>query len=61
VQLHFQQGEETISDDQVFESAASHKSSDDDLYDVDRKLAEKQGDGRTFYLIHGTVTVKMNC
>jgi hypothetical protein len=32
---------ETISDDQVFEDAASHKSSDDDLDDVDRMLAEK--------------------
>jgi hypothetical protein len=41
-------GDETISDDQVFED------------DVDRILEEKQGDGRTFYLIHGTVTVNTN-
>ena len=33
--------DETISDDQVFEDAASYKSSDDDLDDVDRMLAEK--------------------
>jgi hypothetical protein len=40
--------DETISDDQVFKDA------------VDRILEEKQGDGRTFYLIRGTVTVNMN-
>ena len=52
-------GDETISDDQVFEDAASHKRSDDDLDDVDRMLAEKQRDGRTFYLISRTITAKM--
>jgi hypothetical protein len=39
-------GDETISDDQGFEDAASYKSLDDD-----RILGEKQGDGRTFYSI----------
>jgi hypothetical protein len=39
---------EMISDDQVFKNAAN------------RILEEKQGDGRTFYLIRGTVTVNMN-
>jgi hypothetical protein len=53
-------GDETISDDQVFEDAASYKSLDDDLYDVNCILGEKQGDGRTCYLIYGTVTMKMN-
>src|SRR5271170_6705753 len=37
-------GDETRSDAQTFED------------DVDRILAKKQGDGRTFYLIRGTVT-----
>jgi hypothetical protein len=53
-------GDETISNDQVFQDAASYKSLGDDLYDVGRILGEKQGDGRTFYMICGTVTVKMN-
>lgn len=53
-------GDETMSDDPVFEDATSHKSLDDDLCDVDRIQGEKQGDGRTFYLIRGTVTVMMN-
>jgi hypothetical protein len=52
--------DETISDDQVFKDAASHKSLDDDLYDVDRIPEEKQGDSRTYYLIRRTVTMKMN-
>lgn len=48
-------GDETISDDLVFEDAASYKSLDDDLNNVDRMLAEKQQDGTTFYLIRETV------
>jgi hypothetical protein len=53
-------GDETISDNQVFEDAASYKSLDSGLYDVDRIPEEKQGDSRTCYLIRGTVTMKMN-
>jgi hypothetical protein len=40
-------GDETISN-QVFKD------------NVNRILEEKQGDGRTFYLIRGAVTVNMN-
>ncbi|KAF8862730.1 hypothetical protein BDZ45DRAFT_686558 [Acephala macrosclerotiorum] len=43
-------GDETISEDEVWEEAVSRQSSDD-LYSVDRILAEKQEDGRTYYLI----------
>ena len=51
-------GDETISDAQFLEGAASHQMSDDDSSSVDSILAEKQEDGRTYYLIRGTITVK---
>jgi hypothetical protein len=44
-------GDETISDAEVFEDTVSYQSSDDDLYDVDRILAEKQEYGSTYYLV----------
>jgi hypothetical protein len=50
--------DKTISDNQVFENAASYESLDK-LNDIDRILAEKQRDSRKFYLIHRIVIVKM--
>jgi hypothetical protein len=44
-------GDETISDAKVFEDTVSYQSLDDDLYDVDRILAEKQEYGSTYYLV----------
>lgn len=44
-------GDETISGDEVQEDTISYKSSEDNIYSVDRILAEKQEDGRTYYLI----------
>ena len=52
--------DETISNNQVFENAASYKSLDDNLYNVDHIPEEKQGDSRTCYLIRETVTIKIN-
>jgi hypothetical protein len=52
-------GDETRSDAQIFEDTASHQISDDDDSSVNRIQAEKQEGGRTYYVIHGTVTVKM--
>jgi hypothetical protein len=43
--------DETISDAAVFEDALSCQSLNDDLYYVDRILAEKHEDGSTYYLI----------
>jgi hypothetical protein len=44
-------GDETISEDEVWEDTVSRQSTEDDLYSVDRILAEKQEDGRTYYLL----------
>ncbi|KAL5316311.1 hypothetical protein ACEPPN_015356 [Leptodophora sp. 'Broadleaf-Isolate-01'] len=44
-------GDETISEDEVWEDAVSRQSTEDDLYSVDRILAEKQEDGRMYYLV----------
>jgi hypothetical protein len=44
-------GDETISDAEVFEDTVSRQSSDDDLYDIDRILVEKQDYGSTYYLV----------
>ena len=53
-------GDETRSDAQIFEDTASHQISDDDDSSLDSIGAEKQEDGRTYYVIHGTVTVKVS-
>jgi hypothetical protein len=53
-------GDETISDDQVFEDAASHKSSDDDLYDVGRILAEKRGDRSVLFSLANNTNCKIH-
>ncbi|KAF8540205.1 hypothetical protein BDD12DRAFT_804699 [Trichophaea hybrida] len=52
-------GDETRSDAQIFEDAASYQISDDDS-SVDSIQAEKQEDGRMQYFIHATVRVKMS-
>jgi hypothetical protein len=52
--------DETISNNQVFENTVFYKSLDDDLYNVDYILEEKQRDNRIYYLICKTVTIKMN-
>jgi hypothetical protein len=44
-------GDKTISDAEVFENTVSRQSLDNDLYDVDRILAEKQEYGSTYYLV----------
>jgi hypothetical protein len=44
-------GDKTISDATVFEDTVSCQSLDNDLYYVDRILAEKQEDKSTYYLI----------
>jgi hypothetical protein len=44
-------GDETIGEDEVWEDSVSRQSTEDDLYSVDRILAEKQEDGRTYYLL----------
>jgi hypothetical protein len=44
-------GDETISEDEVWKDTVSCQSTEDDLYSVDRILAEKQEDGRTHYLL----------
>jgi len=53
-------GDETRSDAQIFEDTASHQISDDDDSSLDSIRAEKQEDGRMYYVIRGTVTVKMS-
>ena len=44
-------GDETISEDEIWEDSVSHQSSEGNIYSVDRILAEKQEGGRTYYLI----------
>lgn len=44
-------GDETMSEDDVWEDSVSRQSSEEDLYSVDRILAEKQEDGRMYYLL----------
>jgi hypothetical protein len=44
-------GDETISDAEVSEDVFSYQGSNNDLYAVDRILAEKQEDGSTYYLV----------
>jgi hypothetical protein len=44
-------GDETISDAKVSKDAVSRQSLDDDLYDVDCILVEKQEDESTYYLV----------
>jgi hypothetical protein len=44
-------GDETISEDEAWKDTVSCQSTEDDLYSVDRILAEKQEDGGTHYLL----------
>jgi hypothetical protein len=44
-------GDETISEDEAWKDTVSCQSTEDDLYSVDGVLAEKQEDGRTYYLL----------
>jgi hypothetical protein len=44
-------GDETISENEVWEDAVSRQSTEKDLYSVDHILAEKQEDRRTYYLL----------
>jgi hypothetical protein len=44
-------GDKTISDSAVFEDTVSHQSSDEELYYVDRILAETHKGGSTYYFI----------
>jgi hypothetical protein len=44
-------GDETTSEEEVWKDTVSRQSTEDDLYSVDRVLAEKQGDGGTRYLL----------
>lgn len=46
-------GDETRSDAQTFEGAASHQISDDDNSSINSIRAETQEDGRTYYLTVG--------
>ena len=47
------------NDARILEDAASYQISDDNS-SVDSMRAEKQEDGRAYYLIRGTITVKMS-
>jgi hypothetical protein len=53
-------GDETRSDAQTFKDAVFYQISDDDNSFINSIQAEKQEDCRTYYLIHGTVTLKMS-
>ena len=44
-------GDETISEDEVWKDTVSRQSTEDDLYSVDRILAEKQEGRGTHYLL----------
>jgi hypothetical protein len=44
-------GDETISEDEVWEDTISRQSIEDDLYSVNHILAEKQEDKRMYYLL----------
>jgi Chromo (CHRromatin Organisation MOdifier) domain len=44
-------GDETISEDEVWKDTVSRQSTEDDIYSVDRILAEKQEDRGTHYLL----------
>ena len=51
-------GDKTISDSAVFEDTVSHQSSDEELYYVDRILAEMHEGGSTYYPAVSTPSLK---